>query len=69
MEIKRYQTCRIDNARAGLYLHYCETHGILFDAEHHDDYVDIKIYGLQDDVMRFEKWIMKTLYNQEAQRG
>lgn len=69
MAVMYHCTCRIDEINAGLYMHYCETHDILYNATYEDNHVYIEICGEADDIQRFKRWILKALYNQEAQHG
>lgn len=66
-----YRTCLVDGRIADLYIHYLKTQELEHFAEQNPEtgQAYIEVCGTQEDLDLFKRWILKTLYNQEAQRG
>ena len=71
MKVMLYHTCLLDESLADLYIHYCETHDIKHviscNSEHKQ--VHLELWGTQEELGLLKRWILRTLYYQEAQHG
>ena len=66
METRFWMNCLVDREKALLYVQYCKEHDVYCEQSQDDEFVYIAFYDTETKLKALNKWILKTLYYQEA---
>lgn len=69
MTVRFFRNCLIDRETATLYKQYCDEHDFGYEASEDGSLVYFSVFETKENLESLNKWILKMLYCQEAQRG